>query len=81
MKAEKLLEDLKPLMHLGPEYTMTLLPKVVNLLEELDSALTDNSEYIGILDDSNQEYQLLSEQYQREKKKRRELEEVLPDRS
>lgn len=61
----------------GPESISSLMPLVVNVLENLDSSLADNRDHLTALDELNEENQSLSKQYKREKERRKEAEEVL----
>ena len=60
----------------GPESIEKMMPLVVNVLENLDSALADNQTHLTALMEVNEENQALSKQYQREKERRKEIEEV-----
>ena len=60
----------------GAESIGNLMPLVVNVLENLDSALVDNQDHLTALEESNTENEQLSQQYQREKARRKEIEEV-----
>jgi len=62
--------------HYGDESISNIMPLVVNVLENLDSSLSDNQDHLTALDDINEENQQLSKQYQREKQRRKEAEEV-----
>ena len=62
----------------GAESIGNLMPLVVNVLENLDSALADNKYHLTALEETNQENQQLNQQFQREKQKRKEIEEVGP---
>ena len=52
------------------------MPLVVNVLENLDSSLSDNHDHLTALDELNEENQQLAKQYQKEKQRRKEAEEV-----
>lgn len=52
------------------------MPLVVNVLENLDSSLSDNHDHLTALDELNEENQQLTKQYQREKQRRKEADEV-----
>ena len=60
----------------GPESIGNLMPLVVNVLEDLDSALADNKLYLTALEETNEENQQLSQQFKKEKMKRKQIEEV-----
>lgn len=60
----------------GPESIGNLMPLVVNVLENLDSALADNKDYLTALEETNEENQQLIKQFQKEKQRRKEIEEV-----
>ncbi len=60
----------------GPESIGNLMPLVVNVLENLDSALADNKDYLTALEETNEENQQLSQQFNKEKTLRKEIEEV-----
>ena len=60
----------------GPESIGNLMPLVVNVLENLDSALADNKDYLTALEETNEENQQLSQQFNKEKALRKEIEEV-----
>ena len=61
----------------GPESIGNLMPLVVNVLEDLDSALADNKDHLTALEETNEENQQLSQQYKKEKQRRKQIEEVL----
>ncbi len=52
------------------------MPLVVNVLENLDSSMADNQDHLTALDELNEENQQLTKQYQREKQRRKEADEV-----
>ena len=45
-------------------------------LENLDSSLADNKDYLTALEETNEENQQLNQQFQKEKHRRKEIEEV-----
>ncbi len=60
----------------GAESISNIMPLVVNVLENLDSSLSDNQDHLTALDELNEENQQLTKQYQREKQRRKEADEV-----
>lgn len=74
--AKGIYDELQSLVdQFGGESISNIMPLVVNVLENLDSSLSDNQDHLTALDDLNEENQQLSKQYQREKQRRREAEE------
>ena len=75
--AKGIYDELQSLVeNFGGESIGNLMPLVVNVLENLDSSLSDNQDHLTALDELNEENQQLSKQYQREKQRRKEAEEV-----
>ncbi len=75
--AKGIYDELQSLVeNFGGESIGNLMPLVVNVLENLDSSLSDNQDHLTALDELNEENQQLSKQYEREKQRRKEAEEV-----
>ena len=75
--AKGIYDELQSLVEqFGGESIGNIMPLVVNVLENLDSSLSDNQDHLTALDELNEENQQLSKQYQREKQRRKEAEEV-----
>jgi mitogen-activated protein kinase 8 interacting protein 3 len=60
----------------GQESIGNLMPLVVNVLENLDSALSDNQDNMTAIEEFTQTNELLMKQYEKEKQRRKEVEEV-----
>ena len=60
----------------GPDAVQTLAPLVVNVLESLDNALGDNDNNERELGELTEKYELLAEQFEKEKQRRKDAEEV-----
>ncbi|XP_064389580.1 C-Jun-amino-terminal kinase-interacting protein 4-like isoform X2 [Halichondria panicea] len=74
--AKGIYDELQSLVEqFGGESIGNIMPLVVNVLENLDSSLSDNQDHLTALDELNEENQQLSKQYQREKQRRKEAEE------
>ena len=75
--AQGIRDELQPLVDMyGAECIISLMPLLVNVLEQLDSALADNKDYLTALEETNEENQQLSKEYKKEKQRRKEIEEV-----
>jgi mitogen-activated protein kinase 8 interacting protein 3 len=74
--AQGIYDELQGMMDLcGQESISNLMPLVVNILENLDSALSDNQDHLAALMEVNEENETLMKQYDREKQRRKEIEE------
>ncbi|CAI8040750.1 C-Jun-amino-terminal kinase-interacting protein 3 [Geodia barretti] len=74
--AQGIYDELQGLMDLfGQESISNLMPLVVNILENLDSAMSDNQDHLAALMEVNEENETLMKQYDREKQRRKEIEE------
>ena len=60
----------------GPDAVQTLAPLVVNVLENLDNALGEGDDNERELGELTEKYELLAEQFEKEKQRRKEAEEV-----
>ena len=60
----------------GQESIGNLMPLVVNILENLDSALSDNKDHMTAIEEFTHTNELLMKQYEKEKQRRKEVEEV-----
>ena len=60
----------------GQESIGNLMPLVVNVLENLDSALCDNKDHMTAIEDFTHANEQLMKQYEKEKLRRKEVEEV-----
>ena len=60
----------------GQESIGNLMPLVVNVLENLDSALSDNQDNMTAIEEFTQTNEQLMRQYEKEKHRRKEAEEV-----
>ena len=60
----------------GQESIGNLMPLVVNVLENLDSALSDNKDNMTAIEEFTQTNEQLMKQYEKEKQRRKEVEEV-----
>ena len=60
----------------GQESIGNLMPLVVNVLENLDSALSDNKDNMTAIEEFTQANEQLMKQYEKEKQRRKEVEEV-----
>jgi mitogen-activated protein kinase 8 interacting protein 3 len=60
----------------GQESINSLMPLIINILENLDSALSDNQDNLNAVLELNEENQQLVTQYEKEKHQRKEIEEV-----
>ena len=60
----------------GQESIGNLMPLVVNVLENLDSALCDNKDHMTAIEEFTQTNELLMKQYEKEKQRRKDVEEV-----
>ena len=60
----------------GQESIGNLMPLVVNVLENLDSALSDNKDHMTAIEEFTHTNELLMKQYEKEKSRRKEVEEV-----
>ena len=60
----------------GQESIGNLMPLVVNVLENLDSALSDNKDNMTAIEDFTHANEQLMKQYEKEKLRRKEVEEV-----
>lgn len=73
--AQGIYDELQGMMDaFGQESIANLMPLVVNVLENLDSALSDNQDHLTALMEVNEENETLLKQYDREKQKRKEIE-------
>jgi mitogen-activated protein kinase 8 interacting protein 3 len=59
----------------GQESINSLMPLIINILENLDSALSDNQDNLNAVLELNEENQQLVTQYEKEKHQRKEIEE------
>ncbi|XP_019850321.1 PREDICTED: C-Jun-amino-terminal kinase-interacting protein 3-like isoform X2 [Amphimedon queenslandica] len=59
----------------GPDSIGNLMPLVVNILENLDSALSDNQDHLNAVMELTEENQQLVSNYEKEKQYRKEIEE------
>ena len=60
----------------GPDAVQSLAPLVVNVLENLDNALGESEDNDRELVELTEKYELLAQQYEKERQRRREAEEV-----
>ena len=60
----------------GQESIGNLMPLVVNVLENLDSALSDNKDNMTAIEEFTHANEQLMRQYEKEKQRRKEVEEV-----
>ena len=60
----------------GQESIGNLMPLIVNVLENLDSALSDNKDHMTAIEEFTHTNELLMKQYEKEKQRRKEVEEV-----
>ena len=60
----------------GQESIGNLMPLVVNILENLDSALSDNKDNMTAIEEFTHTNEQLMKQYEKEKQRRKEVEEV-----
>jgi septal ring factor EnvC (AmiA/AmiB activator) len=74
--AQGIYDELQGMMDAyGQESIANLMPLVVNVLENLDSAMADNQDHLAALMEVNEENETLMKQYDREKQRRKEIEE------
>ena len=75
--AQGIYEELQSMVDAyGQESIGNLMPLVVNVLENLDSALSDNKDHMTAIEEFTQTNELLMKQYEKEKLRRKEVEEV-----
>lgn len=75
--AQGIYEELQSMVDMyGQESIGNLMPLVVNILENLDSALSDNKDHMTAIEEFTHTNELLMKQYEKEKQRRKEVEEV-----